>query len=117
MGYCTKEWTFTKAMTTAKQTSRTPNTHPDKMASTPTPQELWNKIASSIDMAALQKLPETIGCPDCADGGAEWIEVLDGTETKKVTFEYGHDVPEIHDLLVAVRAARESLEKGLFPDE
>ena len=34
-------------------------------------------------------LPETIGCPDCADGGAEWLELkmLSG-ETHKVTFEY-----------------------------
>ena len=34
-------------------------------------------------------MPETIGCPDCADGGAEWIEIkLANGEKHKVTFEY-----------------------------
>ena len=42
-----------------------------------------------LNTASFFLLPETIGCPDCADGGAEWLELkmLSG-ETHKVTFEY-----------------------------
>lgn len=37
-------------------------------------------------------LPETIGCPDCADGGAEWLEIeLVTGEKHKVTFEYNNE--------------------------
>ena len=43
----------------------------------------------SLNTTTFFNLPETIGCPDCADGGAEWLELkmLSG-ETHKVTFEY-----------------------------
>jgi hypothetical protein len=32
-----------------------------------------------------------IGCPDCADGGAEWLELGFEKEVKRVTFEYMHE--------------------------
>ncbi|CAF4619589.1 unnamed protein product, partial [Rotaria socialis] len=34
-------------------------------------------------------LDDCIGWPDCAGGGAEWIEVNWSTKSKLVTFEYG----------------------------
>ena len=48
-------------------------------------------------------LDERIGCPDCADGGSEWIEI--GTKNKiyKVTFEYGDSLKGLDELLKLVR--------------
>jgi hypothetical protein len=47
----------------------------------------------SSDWALLKemaKLPQTIGCPDCADGGATYVSVLfeNGNEMR-VSYEYG----------------------------
>ncbi len=49
----------------------------------------WNSFLTEIDVNSFFSMPETIGCPDCADGGAEWIEIkLANGEKHKVTFEY-----------------------------
>lgn len=53
----------------------------------------YRRILKLIDLEAFKKMPSTIGCPDCADGGAEWIEVKKGIRKKRVTFEFGN-VPE-----------------------
>src|SRR5690349_4517373 len=39
-----------------------------------TPME-WQAIAGAASRAAIDTLPETIGCPDCADGGAESLSI------------------------------------------
>lgn len=69
----------------------------------------WQTLAKVVDFNTFKALPETIGCPDCADGGAEWIEIVYQEQAKKVTFEYGKDVPQITNLLAEVRKLRESL--------
>ena len=49
----------------------------------------WLAIKFKINTVAFFALPATIGCPDCADGGAEWIELeLANRSRHKVTFEY-----------------------------
>ena len=52
----------------------------------------WDSIKSDFGIKDFFELPETIGCPDCADGGAEWLEIqlLNG-DKHKVTFEYYHE--------------------------
>ncbi|HEX8385832.1 MAG TPA: hypothetical protein VF576_06595 [Rubricoccaceae bacterium] len=47
---------------------------------------------------------DTLGCPDCADGGAEYVEV-DG---RRVTFEYGGEAGPAGPLAEALRAVRET---------
>jgi len=37
---------------------------------------------------AVASLQETYGCPDCADGGAGWIEVRDAAGLRRSTFEH-----------------------------
>lgn len=48
----------------------------------------WESLTSSINFDNFKDLDAIIGCPDCADGGAEWIEITSDGETHKVTFEY-----------------------------
>ena len=48
-------------------------------------------------------LEERIGCPDCADGGSEWIEILANNKTYKVTFENGETLKGMDKLLKLVR--------------
>jgi hypothetical protein len=65
-----------------------------------------NKV---FDLAKFNSKPETIGCPDCADGGAEWISIEKGESVKKVTFEYGKDVPQLEKLVILLRNERNAL--------
>jgi hypothetical protein len=69
----------------------------------------WQTLTKAVDFDTFKALPEIIGCPDCADGGAEWIEIVYQEQAKKVTFEYGKEVPQIANLLAEVRKLRESL--------
>ncbi len=69
----------------------------------------WQALTKTVDFNTFKALPETIGCPDCADGGAEWIEIVYQAQVKKVTFEFGKDIPQITSLLTEVRKLRESL--------
>jgi len=78
-----------------------------------TPPEEFQELLAAVDMQALQALPNVLGCPDCADGGAEWIEVETGNTLKRVEFEYGVAIPSIQPLLDLVRARRAEILGGL----
>ena len=70
---------------------------------------LWRTVTSALQPAALRSLPGTVGCPDCADGGTERIEVtFDDGQTAAVSFEYRARVDGIDALAVALREVRES---------
>ncbi|MCU0392979.1 MAG: hypothetical protein MUE81_17860 [Thermoflexibacter sp.] len=69
----------------------------------------WQTLVSKVNFAKMKNLPEVIGCPDCADGGKEWIEIVYGEQVKRVTFEFGKEVPEIQDLINEVRKIREGM--------
>lgn len=56
------------------------------------------------------KLQDVYGCPDCADGGAEWLEVQfsDG-RVKNVKFDYGSSVEGFEEIISSLRAHRLAL--------
>lgn len=57
-------------------------------------------------------LEEVIGCPDCADGGSEWLEISYETgKNKRVTFEYGKTLPGFEELIKNLREERHILNK------
>ena len=64
---------------------------------------LQNSLSKSIDYEAFKKLKNVIGCPDCADGGAESVEIIKGNIKHKVTFEYGKAPKEIESLVTILR--------------
>jgi hypothetical protein len=69
----------------------------------------WKKVSDALDPAALHALPDVVGCPDCADGGAEAVTVVfaDG-QSDTVTFEYLQDVRGIQAVASALREIRQS---------
>lgn len=81
--------------------------YPDKTCSSQTDSDEWQALAQSLNREAFYQLPDTMGCPDCADGGAEWIEIEEDDKKYRVTFEYGADIPQIAPLLAKVREIRE----------
>jgi hypothetical protein len=66
----------------------------------------WEQIAAAAAAAKIDALPETIGCPDCADGGAESLTIVGPKGTKTITFDHGAAVAEAQPLLEHVRALR-----------
>ena len=62
-------------------------------------------------MNSFFELPETIGCPDCADGRAEWLEIeLMNGEKHKVTFEYRNEPASLNDHIIGLRGMMEMSE-------
>jgi hypothetical protein len=66
----------------------------------------WRRVRSLVDAAALKRLEGIHGCPDCADGGAEWIEIEPAGDPVRVTFEYGTTLNGIGALQAELRALR-----------
>jgi hypothetical protein len=67
----------------------------------------WEHLVSMIDLETFLTLDDRYGCPDCADGGAEWIELETEDVRKRVVFEYGDTLEPISDLLRELRTLRE----------
>ena len=60
----------------------------------------FERLASNTD---LDSLPPVIGCPDCADGGAESLSI---NGERAVTFDFNASVAQAQPLLERVRALR-----------
>ena len=68
------------------------------------------------DFDEILAMKDVYGCPDCADGGSEWIEVTHNGDTKKVTFEFGSVLEPIARLVDSLRSIRSDLLMDLSTD-
>ncbi len=68
----------------------------------PSPYDYRN-VVEQLDWDAFNELPDTFGCPGCADGAIETITISDGSTSKTIRLEQGMDVKEIRSLLQALR--------------
>ena len=83
---------------------------PDRMQTRPIETVRWHRLSALIDPDIFAGLDTLYGCPDCADGGAEWVElVLDGT-TRRVTFEYNRPPAALAPMADSLRAIRQGFE-------
>jgi len=112
-GYCLNEVKIQGNTVEFVRSSWLPKDYPDKAIDETIPDEEWNSLVNSIDTDILATLPETIGCPDCWDQGAEWIEVVRPDLEKKITFEYGDTLQTIQTLLEQARTIRKRFEAQL----
>lgn len=69
----------------------------------------WKSIVAKIDWNKFKDLKESYGCPDCADGGSEYIEIKTVNGTKRVTIEFNKEMPELEPLLTELRTQRKKL--------
>lgn len=86
-----------------------PSGLPEQRFESPLAAGEWREIARLAAAAKIDALPETIGCPDCADGGAESLTIVDGDGPKTITFDHGATIEEAAPLLAKVRALREKM--------
>jgi hypothetical protein len=72
----------------------------------------WQRLVAALDAARLRALPARVGCPDCADNGAETLTVAfaEGPESS-VTFELDAKVPGIEAVQAQIRSIRQSFER------
>jgi hypothetical protein len=73
--------------------------------------EEWNALVAAVDRGRIEALPGTVGCPDCADGGAESLEVVATDWSHAVKFDYGATMPELQPLLGLVRSLRDRFDQ------
>jgi hypothetical protein len=105
-GYCFKENTYTSEdfIHYEKAYGRTnPKDFPEKMDSISISPKEWEQIISKIDLEKFYAEQETIGCPDCADGGSEWIEIATTDKVYRVTFEFGKPSEELKAIYSVLR--------------
>ena len=65
--------------------------------------DYWIKLVDTIDFDSFLQLDSVIGCPDCADGGAEWIEIKKNDKIYKVTFEYRNEPESVKSFIGYLR--------------
>jgi len=111
MGYCrtTLEIKPGEAVLTREPGGRgAPTLQPQRLTVKLTDAE-WQQLATLAASVAYDGLPETIGCPDCADGGAESLAVTRSGNERKVAFDHGADIKQLQPLLTRVRELRTRL--------
>ena len=113
LGYCEHRLSVTAERMQLVHQSRDTETYPEQVIEKITPPETWQRLNRLASFETLQALPDRLGCPDCADGGAAWIELQQDTEMKRVTFEPQDGLPPQAELLAALRALYEELDQDL----
>lgn len=108
-GYCktTLEVSEKEAVLTREAWGRGASANlPVQRFTAPLSAQEWGDIAAAAEAAKIDALPETIGCPDCADGGAESLTIVSAKGEKTIKFDHGAAIAEAQPLLDRVRALR-----------
>jgi len=116
MGYCVRTLEIENVSLTYTVTGYDPVNYPVLTVKANLSSGKWNTIAALVDFKEIQSYEDVIGCPDCADGGAEWIQVETGDGSKKITFEYGDTLETIQPLIDHLRTLRAQYESQLFAE-
>lgn len=111
-GYCRKELIFSEKQINYIESSVDSERNPEKKESFDISADKWERILEKIDWNTFKKLEESYGCPDCADGGSEYIEVKTTNGTKRVTIEFNKEMGQLEPLLSELRAQRKELLKS-----
>ncbi len=108
--HCNETVTITPEKTFYALTSNVQDSqHPDITAERETTRKDWDELQALIDGARFGTLPSTIGQPDAADQGGEWVEITVGGKAKRIDFEMNASVPEIDALLRKLREMRNEI--------
>ena len=103
IGYCRRDLTVSPTQITFTKSGR-----PDSVQTIRCEGEFdydqWNSLSDQISIPESLQLDSIIGCPDCADGGAEYI-ALEGSDFQhKVTFEFNKEPDEVANYIEELRS-------------
>ena len=110
LGYCFKEFVITSEKIIYSQSGRDVSKITKEI---PFSKSDWNELISLIDYQQFNSLPESIGCPGCADAPIEWIEITNEGNSKKIQYEVVGDVPEIKKLILGLHEIRGEIESNI----
>lgn len=108
-GYCRKEVVFSEDQIVYLESSVDSERNPVKEEKFDNSADKWKSIADKVDWKKFEGLEESYGCPDCADGGSEYIEIKTTNGTKRVTIEFNKEAPQLEPLLTELRTQRKVL--------
>ena len=113
VGYCTTRLEISQGQAVLIRQARggrgAPDSAPDQCFTTTLSPSEWQEIARLAANADLSSLPPVIGCPDCADGGAESLSIVGADGQRSISFDHGADIAQAQALLDRVRALRARL--------
>ena len=72
---------------------------------------IWEDLNTQFNFEIFMSLDSIIGCPDCADGGAEWFEIATNDTIKRVTIEYGDSLDGLNNYIDLLRSVRYSFQE------
>ncbi|CAF1106399.1 unnamed protein product, partial [Didymodactylos carnosus] len=105
-GYCTNNVTITSSKLIGYNESRQISQYSPLKKEFDYPLNNWKVLLGLVNIKKFISTNNTLGCPDCADGGAEYIEIQFLKCTKRVTFEYGRTIPDLDALVKKLRNIR-----------
>lgn len=83
---------------------------PEVTLSTPIEMRYWQTLTAQVNFDEFNQLDSVIGCPDCADGGAEWIEIRHNGHVHKVIFEYMNEPETVSPFISYLRTYMNAFE-------
>jgi len=107
VGYCLTELVVARDSARLTQTSRDSVRYPRKTQIVAISDADWQRLQSLARPATLAQVEGTHGCPDCADGGAEWVELRTAERSIRATYEAGRDLAPIATLQAELRSIRQ----------
>lgn len=119
LGYCHRAFDISAGqMQLSEFAHSNKDKYPDRKIEQPSDPATWQKLIGLADVKAFLALPERVGCPDCADGGAEWLEIQFGKVTRRVTYEPSAGLSQEAPLLAELKNLYNTLHTtGRFQDD
>jgi hypothetical protein len=110
-GYCIREMHYNGTSLSYKEMSRDTVNFPMKEINEQFSQSQLEELAAQLDSEKWEALDSVIGCPDCADRGAEYLIITTGKGTRKVLYD-AHSTPEgLENILKTIREKRRIFER------
>ena len=109
LGYCWQEMSLDEEAMVLVARGWDTAAYPEKLYREEMDPDLWRRLQSMADFTVLDRMEEVYGCPDCADGGAEWISMNLSGRMETVKFEYGTKLEPIAELAAVLRQVRDGL--------
>ena len=72
---------------------------------------IWEDLNTHFNLEIFMSLDSIIGCPDCADGGAEWFEIVTIDTIRRVTIEFGDSLDGLNNYIDLLRSVRHSFQE------
>lgn len=110
-GYCQKQIKINSTTIAYTANKNQPNATPVN-CNKPMNSQLIETLQKNIDATKFEALAPVIGCPDCADGGKEWIEIENNGKKQKVEFEYGNAPVELKAIVAQLNPLLNSFKEN-----